>query len=163
MKLPRLTLALVIAAFALLLPLRSVHADQNLGATVTVIALPTDLSVAFNSEHDLQKDGEASFKALLKLVADKSAAVIANPSVTTKSGQRASSSSSGMYDLELEPVVSPAGDVVESNIEFSLDKNKIVTSTTSKPGENRYLGSFNASAGSKALTCYVFLRVDLAK
>jgi len=63
--------------------------DGNITVSVSVVALPKDQAMAFIAKPELKEKPEEVLKELMGLVEKKSAESVGNPSVTTKSGQRA--------------------------------------------------------------------------
>ena len=88
----------------------------NITIQCNVISLPKEQALRFTNGYRLDSDAATGLRDLLKLVDGKRAESAANPAVTTKSGQKAVSEA-GTTHLEVEPVLSPTGDLIDVNIE----------------------------------------------
>ena len=129
----------------------------NITIQCSVISLPKEQALRFTAEHRLDSDAATGLRDLLKLVDGKKAESAANPAVTTKSGQKAVSAA-GTTHLEVEPVLSPTGDLIDVNIEVDYLGKKVSTSVTYKNGEVKFLGAFDSAEASKNATYFVFVR-----
>lgn len=128
----------------------------------TVIALPKDQALRFIAQHHLESDAGQALLDLLAMVERKQAESIANPAVTTKSGQRGVSES-GTTKLEVEPVLSPSAQLVDTTLLFNCGATKVATSFTAKSGDLKFLGSFDSPDEATKATYLVFVRAIVSK
>ena len=124
----------------------------------TIIALRNADATQFSAKQDLSGKPADALKALEALVAQRKATSVANPAVTSKSGQRAVSDS-GKITLEVLSVVSPDGKTADINLALDDNGHKIVTSFQVSNGDVKFLGSVQ-SPTDKTMTAYVFVRVS---
>ena len=160
MKTLKLT-ALLLILLTASLPLRASDLPPAITIQCTAIALPKAQALRFADEHRLDSDAAAGLKELLMLVEERRAESVANPAVTTKSGQKAESVT-GTTTLEVEPVLGPDGEMVDLNIEFTYLGKKISTSVTTKNGGVKFLGAFDSAEALKNVTYFVFVRVRVS-
>ena len=149
---------LLVGLLAASAPLQAADEGVNITVQCTVIGLPKEQALRFTNEHHLDSDAATGLKDLLKLVDDKRAESVANPAITTRSGQKAESEA-GATKLEVEPVLSPTGDLIHINIEVAYLGKKVATSVAVKNGEAKFLGAFDSTEASKNATYFVFVRV----
>jgi hypothetical protein len=120
--------------------------------------MPNAEATQFSAKYDLSGKAAEALDALERLVAQKKATSVANPSVTTKSGQRAASDS-GKITLEVEPLFSSDGKTVVINIVVNDNDHNITTAFQVSNGGAKFLGSVQ-SPTDKAMTDYIFVRVS---
>ena len=153
---------LLMVLFLARLPLRADNVPPMVTIQCTVIALPKAQALRFTDEHRLDNNAAAGLKDLLLLVEERRAEIVANPAVTTKSGQKATSQTETTI-LEAEPVIGPDGSLVDLNIQVTyFEKNKISTSVTARKGEVKFLGAFDSAEAPKSGTYFVFVRVRVS-
>lgn len=138
-------------------------AKHNIVIQTTAFVLSKTQASEFNSGHNLESEAEKGFKDLQLLVEQKKAEIASNASVTAKSGCRADNNT-GVTKLEVEPVLSPAGDKVDVVLLFSYGNViKINTSYLVKNGDLKFLGAFDAEEATKSLTYMVFVQTNSPK
>jgi hypothetical protein len=135
---------------------------SNITIQVSLIALSNDQAMQLISRYDLQGTAADEFKEAVAMVEKKSAESAGNPSVSTSSGQRATSQSDATT-LEVEPVKDPAGDNVYLNIDIVHGKKRVATSIIIKSGDVKCIGALDFKSEGKMTTCLVFVRVSLGK
>jgi hypothetical protein len=123
-----------------------------------VIALPKDRALKFTTEYNVNADPTGSLKALDQMVQNREADSVANPSVTSRNGQRGTSEA-GTTKLEVEPTLGPPGDMIEVNIAFDYKGKRLATAIDARSGEIRFLGTFDSTEDEKSLTYLVFVVV----
>ena len=143
------------------LHLRADDVPQLVTIQCTAIVLPKAQALRFIDEHRLDSDAAAGLKDLLMLVEERRAESVANPAVSTKSGQKATSETE-TTTLEAEPVIGPDGNLVDLNIQFTYLGKKISTSVTARKGGVKFLGAFDSAEASKDGTYFVFVRVRVS-
>src|SRR4051812_11386806 len=121
-------LLIVLAALTAFVIWRSTPGKlSNVTVRGVVISLPNSDSVQFSSEHDLTAQPGAALAVLEGLVASKKATSIANPTVTTKSGQRAVSNSGDAAILEVQPLIAKDGKSAEVRVAIVEQDHRIVS------------------------------------
>ena len=128
----------------------------------TVISLPKDQALRFMAGHHLESETPKAYLDLLAMVENKQAASAANPAITVKSGQRAFNET-GTTRLEVEPILAPTLNMVDTTLLFDFGLTKIGTSFTAKSGEPKFLGAFDDPDAVAATTYLVFIQVDVAR
>ena len=131
----------------------------NVTVRGTVISLPNYDAAQFSSEHDLAAQPAKSLTVLESLIAAKKAKSIANPSVTTKSGQRAVSDSGDAAILEVQPLIARDGKTAEVRLAIVEQGHRIVSSIEVENGGTSFVGTFQ-NPTEDTMTDYVFVRVS---
>ena len=144
------------------LRLQAANPNPSITIQCTVIALPREQALRSIATRSLGFDVPAGIGELLTLVEDKRAESVAAPFITTKSGQHAVSET-GTTKLEVEPVLGPAGDLIDVNIEFTYLGKKLSTAVMLKNGEAKLLGAFDAPEEKKNVTYFVVIMGRTAK
>jgi hypothetical protein len=148
------------AAFAGYLIWRSMPGDaDNVTVRGIVISLPNADAVQFSSQHDLAAQPGAALAALESLVASKKAIALANPTITTKSGERAVSDSGDGAILEAQPIIEKGRKTAEVRLAVVEQGHRIVTSIQIENGGTRFLGTIQ-NPSDNTRTDYVFVRVS---
>ena len=152
---------LLLVLLAASLPLRADEPAPAVTIQCTAIALPKAQALRFIDEHRLDTNAAAGMKDLMMMVGERRAESVANPAVTTKSGQKATSEGE-TTTLEVEPVIGPDGNLIDLNLQFNYLEKKISTSVTARRGEVKFLGAFDSAETPKNVTYFVFVRVRLS-
>lgn len=140
------------------IPQKAPDARPDITIRATIIAMPNAEATQFSAKYDLSGKAAEALDALERLVAQKKATSVANPSVTTKSGQRAASDS-GKITLEVESILSVDGKTVVINTFVNDNGHNITTAFQVSNGGAKFLGSVQ-SPTDKAMTDYIFVRVS---
>ena len=161
------TFVFAILIFLFTAGIPSIHAADNDGTPnitiqVSLIAMPNDQAMQLISRYDLQGAAADEFREAVAMVEKKSAESAGNPSVSTRSGQRAVSQSDATT-LEVEPVKDPAGDNVYLNIDIVHAKKRLATSIITKSGDVKCIGALDFKSDGKMMACLVFVRVSAGK
>ena len=124
-----------------------------------VISLPNADATQFSSQHNLAGQPADALKSLESLVSTKKATSIANPTVTTKSGQRAVSDSGEAAILEVEPMIAKDRRTAEVRVAIVEQEHRIVSSIQVEKGGTRFLGTVQNPTDATR-TDYIFVRVS---
>ena len=160
MKTTKRTLLLLVLLSASL-HLRADDLPPAVTIQCTAISLPKAQALRFTDEHRLDTNAAAGLRDLMMLVEERRAESVANPAVTTKSGQKATSETE-TTKLEVEPVIGPDGNLIDLNLQFTYFEKQISTSVTARKGEVKFLGAFDSADGPKNVTYFVFVRVRVS-
>ncbi len=162
MKSIALLIFLASLSFAEMSPSAASEPQYTITIQNSVISLSKDKALRFLAQHHLESDAAQGFLDLVSMVEKGTAKSVANTSVTTKSGQRAINSSDTIK-LEVEPVLSPSIELVDTTLMFTAGAIKIGTSFTAKSGAAKFLGSYDAPDAATEVTYLVFVRVSVSK
>jgi hypothetical protein len=124
-----------------------------------VISLPNADATQFSSQYDLSGKPADALKALENLVTEKKATSIANPAVTTKSGERAVSESGDTAILEVQPTVAKDGNTADVKLAITEQGHRIVSSILVQNAGVKFLGTFQ-NPKDNTRTDYIFVRVS---
>ena len=128
----------------------------------TVVSLPKDQALRFLAQYHLDSDAAQGFQDLVSMVEKGTVKSVANTSVTTRSGQLAFNNS-GAIILEVEPVLSPSNELIDTTLKYTSGAIKIGTSFTTKTGALKFLGSYDAPDAATEVTYLVFVRASVSK
>ncbi len=163
MKPLKFTLLLVSLFLASLRLYASGPSQSDITAQTILIALTKEQALRFTSEYHLDTEAAKGLEDLQTLVGQKKAVVAADFAVTSKNGQRADSES-GTAKLEVEPVQSPTGDVIDATLQFTYSTSmKINTTISLANGGVKFLGAFDSSETGKDVTYLGFVRLRAPK
>jgi hypothetical protein len=132
---------------------------SNVTVRGIVISLPNSDAEQFSSEHDLTSQPGKSLAVLEGLIAANKAKSIANPAVTTRSGERAVSDSGDAAILEVQPLIAKDGKTAEVRLAIVEQGHRIVSSIEMENGGTRFLGTFQNPV-EETRTDFVFVRVS---
>ena len=125
----------------------------------TMISLPTAEATQFSATQDLTGKPAEALAILEALVAQRKAIALADPTVTTESGQ-AQRLESGNLKLEVEPLSSPDRAIADINLKIQNSDQEIPLSVNVPNGGAKFLGSAQ-SPNDKTRTDHMFLRVHI--
>jgi hypothetical protein len=132
---------------------------SNVTVRGIVISLPNADAMQFSSQYDLSGKPAEALKALESLVTEKKATSVANPTVTTKNGERAVSESGVAAILEVEPTVAEDGRTAEVKIAITEQGHQIVSTIQVQNAGVMFLGTVQNSSDNTR-TDYIFVRVS---
>ena len=139
--------------------------SQDIAIQATIFTLPKDQAMLFIARHHLNDDAGTGIKDLQTLVAEKKATGDASLAFTAESGNHETLNQLGKaIKLEVEPVESPDGTVIDANMMLSYGASSKVSTTFSvRTGAVKFLGAFDAAKSNQNVTYLVFVRLTTVR